>query len=419
MKLLVLSNFYPPHTVGGMEYRCQETVLGLQQRGHTVAVLTSRYGMTGGRSHRDEEASVTRALYLENDVAHYRPVAFFLQRAGQERANLLHLRQALQNLQPDGVMVWGMWNLSPWLAYWAEQWLPGRVAYSIASYWPVEETVHETYWRAPARRQLSETLKRPLRALAFRRLRREGYPPPLAYAHVACCSPYLRDTLVQVGTLPAHTIVIYGGIDPAPFVAGRSPADRFNSEPLRLLYFGSLTPHKGVETAIEALALLKGQGRLDHLSLTILGGGHPQYVTHLRDLTAQSGLEDKVSFAGKVNRSKIPDWLRQHDVALFTSTWGEPLARTVMEAMASGLLVIGCPVGGQAEMLLAGQTALTFPAGDAQGLARQIVYALDHPREARRLAQQGQDMITQRFILDRMVDEMEAWLQGICLLQKT
>ncbi|TMC57253.1 MAG: glycosyl transferase family 1, partial [Chloroflexi bacterium] len=47
MRLLFLSNFYPPHHFGGYEELCAEVAEGLRARGHTVAVLTSRHGAQG------------------------------------------------------------------------------------------------------------------------------------------------------------------------------------------------------------------------------------------------------------------------------------------------------------------------------------------------------------------------------------
>jgi glycosyltransferase involved in cell wall biosynthesis len=84
-----------------------------------------------------------------------------------------------------------------------------------------------------------------------------------------------------------------------------------------------------------------------------------------------------------------------------------------MEAMAAGLLVIGTRAGGQKEMLFDGENALTFQEEDAAGLAEGIVRALDDPAMRWRLAQAGQEMVLERFSLDRMVGELEAWLEPI------
>ena len=49
MRLLFLSNLYPPYDLGGFEQWCQEVALRLRLRGHAVQVLTSRYGLERGQ----------------------------------------------------------------------------------------------------------------------------------------------------------------------------------------------------------------------------------------------------------------------------------------------------------------------------------------------------------------------------------
>jgi glycogen(starch) synthase len=45
MKILVLTNLYPPHYVGGYELRCAAITEALRQHGHEVNVLTSNHGV--------------------------------------------------------------------------------------------------------------------------------------------------------------------------------------------------------------------------------------------------------------------------------------------------------------------------------------------------------------------------------------
>ncbi len=410
MRLLFLSNFFPPAHLGGMELRCHELVEHLRERGHTVQVLTSRFGV---QADIPPENHVIRELFLQADIYHYHPLDFFLKRRSRERTNKHVLRQALDCLKPDLVFVWGMWNLSPSVPYWAEQWMPGRVVYSIAHYWLTDPDAHVAYWQQPAGRKLTTLLKAPFARLALRSLQREGYPPPLQLEHVVCVSRFVRDTMVELGALPATARVIYSGIDPGPFLEGAVDWERPPSEPLCLVYVGGLLQTKGVHTAIEAMGLLKQAGRLDMLRLTLFGDGHPEYVTKLRTLAEAWGVSRQVEFAGRVPRADLPKYLGQSDIFLFCSTWDEPLARTVMEAMAVGLLVVGTRVGGQAEMLFDGENGLAFQPGDAQGLADCISRAMDDHALQRRLAQEGQKMVLERFTLNRMVDEYETWLEGI------
>lgn len=409
MRILFVTNFYPPHDLGGWEQNCQEIVHALRARDHEAYVLTSRHGVSACAA---PEPGVERVLYLEADLEHYRPASFFLRRPGQERANRRALRQTIDAFRPDLVFIWGMWNLSTELAYRAEQWLPGRVAYAIAGYWFLPPNAHEAYWAQPGRRPVVKALMAVPRGIALRRLARERRRYRLELAHAACVSHYVRDKLVAAEALPESSRVIYNGIDPAPYLeCARSRV----TEPgrLRLIYFGGVVEHKGVHTAIEALGVLKARRLVDRVHLTILGGGHPDYVARLHALVDDLRLQASVSFAGRVPREEVPAALAAHDVFLFTSLWEEPIARTVMEAMAAGLAVVGTAVGGQAEMLRDGDNALVYPPGDAEALADHVQRLLDDPALVQRLAAAGRQTVLERFTLERMVDEYEAWLQEI------
>ncbi len=101
MRILFLSNFYPPHAIGGYEQWCQEVADRLHARGHTVTVLTSRYGVAAGRTDRIHQRMhraaplVIRTLHLQADLAYYQPADFFLHRRSHERANQQALRHAI------------------------------------------------------------------------------------------------------------------------------------------------------------------------------------------------------------------------------------------------------------------------------------------------------------------------------------
>jgi len=409
MRVLFLTNFYPPHDLGGWEQNCQEIAQRFATRGHACHVLTTNFGVD---SRTTPEEGATRALHLQADLHYYRPLNFFLQRPRQDRSNRESLRQVLDAFQPDVIFIWGMWNLSFQIAYWAEQWLPGRVAYSVAGYWFILPDPHEAYWQSTARRAWTRALMAPARRVALLRLAREKAAFPLRLEHVACVSEYVRGKLNDGNVLPHGARVIYNGIDPAPFLSAAERRDKTPSA-LRLIYTGSLVAHKGVHTAIEALGLLKQRGECKGLGLTVVGGGHPDYEEQLRARVQALGLSEHVSFRGRVPRSSIPDILAGHDIFLFTSVYEEPIARTVMEAMAAGLAVIATPVGGQAEMLSDTGNALVYPPGDAEKLASCIVTLKNDPHLRLRLAGAGQALVLERFTLGRMVDEMEMWLRGI------
>ena len=67
MRILFLSNFYPPASRGGYEQWCQEVADGLRSKGHAVVVLTSDHGKSGLQT--SDPAWVHRSLHLEMELA--------------------------------------------------------------------------------------------------------------------------------------------------------------------------------------------------------------------------------------------------------------------------------------------------------------------------------------------------------------
>src|SRR5712691_1679166 len=146
-----------------------------------------------------------------------------------------------------------------------------------------------------------------------------------------------------------------------------------------------MTATKGVHTAIQALGQLRVRDET-RVHLDLVGGGEPAYESYLRNLVHELGVEAFVTFCGGASHADMARILAQHHVLLLLSQWEEPFARVVLEAMAAGLVVLGTLTGGTGEILVEGETGLTFTAGDSAGLADQIQRLLDDPQRRHRLA---------------------------------
>ena len=155
------------------------------------------------------------------------------------------------------------------------------------------------------------------------------------------------------------------------------------------------------------------------MSLTILGGGHPEYEAYLRVTVKEWNLQDQVQFVGRVPKEEVPSWLGRFDVFLFTSIWPEPFGRTIIEAMASGLVVTGSDVGGSREILKDYSDELLFQPEDSSGLADRILRVMEDRSLRQDLVSPGRQMVLERFTLDRMVGDIEQWLQPIVSSRQT
>src|SRR3954470_19275263 len=68
MKILIVSNLYPPHHQGGYEMRCAQITEHLQRRGYTVRVVTSSFQISG----------TTHGVSVCEDVVNGVPVSRFM-----------------------------------------------------------------------------------------------------------------------------------------------------------------------------------------------------------------------------------------------------------------------------------------------------------------------------------------------------
>ena len=404
MRILFLSNFFPPARPGGYTQWCHEVAERLAERGHTIGVLTSRYELAKAPT---SEQNIYRLLHLEGDLAYYQPLHFFTSWKKQHRENLVFLEQTVKDFAPDLIFVWGMWALSKALPALAEQLLPGRVVYYLSDYWPSALDMHTTYWQSPARQWPMRLLKRPLRKIALARLGQTSRPT-LKFEHAICVSARVRELLVEAGLPIQHAHVIHGGTDVQRFSSVRERDYRFGH--VKLLYAGQLVRHKGVHTAIEAMARLVNKRRINQITLTLVGSGHPDYEAVLRDLIERERLHDFVTVHKPVSKDEMPAIFQQFDALVFPSIYEEPLARVTQEAMAAGLVVVGTTTGGTGEILRDGETGLTFAPEDAEGLAEQVNRLIVDPYLFCRLAQAGRQTVLENFTLDKMVNEIEAYL---------
>lgn len=408
MKLLFLSNFYPPASRGGYEQWCGEVALGLRDRGHDVLVLTSTHGR--GNLQSPDPIWLRRELHLEMEFASLRNAfQFFTSRKGRELENLSLLRKAAELHKPDAILIWGMWNFPRSLPALAEKLMPGKVTYYFGDYWATLPSQFENYWNAPARNPLTGLPKLILKPIAKQVLARESRPE-LKLEHTLFPSAFMCEELGRKGVSLHNTKVIYGAIDTQPYLGQRTERQ---GKTVSLLYVGRVTREKGVHTAIEAVDQLVHDHNLTDLKLTVVGDGDADYASHLHQLVKEMNIASFVDFLPAQPKETLPALYHRSDIFLFTSIWAEPFGRVIVEAMASGVVVVGTKVGGAAEILTDGENALTFSPDDPTGLASQLKRLIESPALRERLAKAARQTAVDKFDIRRMIAEIESYLQNV------
>ncbi len=332
----------------------------------------------------------------------------FVRRQQLNQKNLTLIRNIIAASRPDVALIWGMWNVPRNVPALVEQLLPGRVAYYLCDYWPALPSAYEQYWSTPSGRAFTRLPKRLMGRWALRQLAHDA-PVRLRMEHVMCVSQGVLDRLKAANIALGEASIVYGGTQVEQLanypIAAEEPAK------LKLLFSGRVTREKGADVALRALSLVPEPYR-QRLTLDFMGPVSPAFRQELSTFASQHGLGQQISFLGGIPRSEVPAVLAKHDVLVFPSVW-DAFPRAVLEAMAAGLVVVGTTAGGTGEVLLEGETGLTFPVGDVESLARQLHRLLVVPGLRKRLAEAGRQRVVSQFTLPRMVDEIESKLRAI------
>ena len=176
--------------------------------------------------------------------------------------------------------------------------------------------------------------------------------------------------------------VVYNGIDPEDW-----PVMRERSE--RLLWFGRITPNKGLREAVEA-ARQAGAG------LDIVGSIEDRDYF---ELWAEPHLGETIRYLGHLSGDALKRSVASARAVLVTPVWDEPFGLVAAEAMACGVPVIAFDRGAMREVL--GRCGKLVPAGDVQALADAIRCASELDGSLCR------EEVARRFSIDAMLDGYE------------
>lgn len=403
MNILVLTNLYPPHYLGGYELICHAVVHNLRARGHTVRILTSNHRVENPKG--EEDFAIERDLLIHGFYGH--PWRGIRSLAALELQNNRLLKSAIDRHQPDLIYVWNMGGLSksllttiertriPTVFYMSDHWIARGLAADVWMNW----------WNNPGSKSKT-TARSILKATGVKSLLHCFAPTTAAhdlkFRRIYFCSKALRKLTAGAGFDVMHGAVIYCPVDIKKF-NGRA---RTSSEPCKnLLWVGRLAEDKGIFTALKAMKKLPSTLGVQ---LNVYGGGDAPYVKELHKFVEENKLP--VSFR-RAAMHEMPRVYNEHDALIFTSEWAEPFALTPLEAMASGLPVIGTTTGGSRELFRDCDNALTYNAGQPDELADRIQRLVNDPELRARIAATGQAEVRANYDENHIVDQIEAYLK--------
>jgi glycosyltransferase involved in cell wall biosynthesis len=227
---------------------------------------------------------------------------------------------------------------------------------------------------------------------------------------VAAISPAVARRLREAGVPPERISLIWSAVDPErlqPTATRQALRARLDAAPdtACLLVAANLVNRKGVDVLLAAYAALASR---ECTELWIAGDG-PERAS-LEAAATRLGVADRVRFLG--HRSDVPDLLEACDVFVLPSRL-EGLGVAALEAMARSRPVVASAVGGLAETVLAEETGLLVPPGDAAALAAALERLLADPALGQRLGAAGTARVAEHFLAEQMVDGYESLYREI------
>jgi glycogen(starch) synthase len=191
--------------------------------------------------------------------------------------------------------------------------------------------------------------------------------------------------------------VVHNGITPRAWAVG--PRDTAAARarwapdggPL-LVHFGRLEYEKGVQDLLAALPAVRERHPGTRLLVVGTGTQRDTLVERARALS----LEGDVAFAGHLSDADLAAAVTAADAVVFPSHY-EPFGIVALEAAAAGAPLVVARTGGLAEVVVDGETGVSFAARDVAALAGAVSRVLDDPQAAARRAARARDRLATDF----------------------
>ena len=376
MRILVVSNLYPPVVRGGYEVECSGVVARLRER-HEVLVLTSSLESEGLPA---DPAVLRRLEFLHHDVRSSLRAPLASVRAARA------MRETLAAFRPDMAWVWnGAAIPQAALRVLADSGTP--VAYRVCEHWfgrlfagdqfmrhllPDSDPAHPTH---PARRAWAAFARAVNRHPALRLDPARRTPAAISWnsetiRRLAGVPDAVEPVLERVIHSTSTRVPLFSAIERAP-----DPEDRV------IAFMGRLERRKGAWIAVRALGLLRDEHGIDDARLVLAGPGDEAERSDLRREAAEAGVTDRVEITGPLDGDGLAALLARAHALAIPSDWEDPFPLVCIEGAVARVPIVAADIGGIPECLHDEQHALLHPPGDPVACAAQLARVFSEPEE--------------------------------------
>ncbi|MCK4518906.1 MAG: glycosyltransferase family 4 protein [Candidatus Omnitrophica bacterium] len=378
LKIVQMHWGFPP-TIGGVETHL--TLLGpeLVKRGHKVYLLT---GLPEGAEHEEnyEGMKVCRTPYFE--------LNWLLQRGFEAMEGELRefLFSYLDKIKPDLIHTHNMHYFSRVHAKLLNE-------YARSNQVPLILTAHNVWDDGLFLDLTNEVVK---------------------WNHIIAVSNYIKEELQSVGIRESRISVVYHGVDTERFKPASAQAlikkyPQFKGKKV-IFHPARMGLAKGCDTSIKAIAIVKKQ--VPEVMLILCGtkniidwnSTQQKDIAYMLHLIKTLDLEKNV-YIDMIPHNLISKFYNLASVSVYPSTACEPFGITMLESLSSSVPMVVTETGGMPEIIQDGLNGYIVKVKKHNDLADRIIRLLKDTDSARRLGNNGRDMVLRSFTIEKMVDD--------------
>lgn len=400
MKILFLSDSFPPNHFGGSEIVAHYLAKELEKKGHKLHIITTvqKKSLKG--------ISNFENLKVYNIYSNYHPRwQGYLSLYNPQTVS--KVEKIIREVKPDIVH---SHNIHYYLSYHCF-----KIAkkYAKAVFLTAHDVMLIHYGKLMPKNgnciykvsfwdQIKEARKRynPFRNLLIRHY--------LKYLDkIFAISNYLKEFLELNGIKKIETVC--NGID--EWEEDKKEVNKFknkyNLQKKKIILFGGrLSGAKGGEVILKTM---KGVVGTIKDSVLLVAGEKDWYSQEMLNLASKLGIGNKVKFSGWLDRREMKSAIFTSDICVVPSIYPDPFNLFNIEAGAAKKPVVGTCFGGTPEIIVNNKTGYIVDPNNTDLMAEKIIDLLKNPEKAEKFGDAGYKRVKERFSLDKQVKETLKW----------
>lgn len=385
MKILIITNLFPPRILGGYEKYCRQVADYFFQNSHDVYVLTCKGVERTAKYNIYPEFDLSEIDFKmaskSNNLVKFK--RFFI-----NFKNYVITKEIIKKVKPDIISIWNLRLLSimpliavrqskiSFIMHLYDNWfVPIKYVPKIVIGNRVVHFIQNFFWK----------------------LIKPNY--------LILNSDSLKMLYLKAGFKESSMHTIHLGIDTDIKIYERKRICQDGK--IGLLFVNSLSEEKGLHILLDAFNILINQKNIKKVFLNVIGEGDDEYKRRCLNKIKKYHLEGLVRFFGYVKNEVIFKEFYKNDIFILPSLWTEPFSMCLLEAMLYGLTVIASDAGGSKEAVINGKNGVLFRSGDSRQLSEVIEELVKNESLRKALGENATKTIREKFNFYNRAHEIE------------